>query len=198
MRALRSPAMSERASVDSVRRKLSANPRTPTSAATPIATDNTTNPNFPGADFRSRQAIAAARFQPRARLLPRGSPESAMAHLFGNRRSRFVWQGILDDHSILEHDLAVGPAGHLCVVGDQHQRSALALVALQQQIEYQAAVGGIEVAGGFVGHHDGWIDDEGARQRHALLFPARELHRVVVHALPQADFLKQSPRLRDA
>ena len=53
----------------SVRRKLSLNPRTPTSAATPTATDSTTNPNLPGADFRSRQAMAAARFQLNDRLL---------------------------------------------------------------------------------------------------------------------------------
>ena len=68
MRALRSPAISERASVEKVRRKLSLNPRTPTSAATPIATESTTKPNLPGADFRSRHAMAAARFQLRARL----------------------------------------------------------------------------------------------------------------------------------
>src|ERR1700751_2358359 len=129
MRALRSPAMSERASVDSVRRKLSLKPRTPTSAATPIATDNTTNPNLPGADFRSRQAMAAARFQLSVRLLPRGSAGSAMAHLLGNRRAGFIRQRILDDLSVFEHDLAVGPAGHLRIVGDQHQRGALALVA---------------------------------------------------------------------
>ncbi len=60
--------MSERASVVSVRRKLSLKPRTPTSAATPMATDSTTNANLPGADFKSRQAIAAARFQVNARL----------------------------------------------------------------------------------------------------------------------------------
>ena len=50
------------------RLKLSLKPRTPTSAATPTATESTTNANFPGADFRSRQAMAAARFQLKARL----------------------------------------------------------------------------------------------------------------------------------
>src|SRR5947209_2405251 len=68
MRALRSPAMRARASVPRVRRKLSLKPRTPTSAATPMATESTTNPNLPGADLRSRQAMAAARFQPRERF----------------------------------------------------------------------------------------------------------------------------------
>ena len=52
MRALKSPAISDRASVISVVRKLSLNPRTPTSAATPTATESTTNANLPGADFK--------------------------------------------------------------------------------------------------------------------------------------------------
>src|SRR5260370_41683430 len=85
MRALRSPAMSERAWVARVRRKLSLNPRTPTSAATPIATESTTKPNLPGADFRSRQAMAAARFQPRARFLNWGSAMLGLGlNLFGS------------------------------------------------------------------------------------------------------------------
>ena len=68
MRALKSPAISDRASPDSVFLKLSLKPRTPTSAATPTATDNTTKPNLPGADFKSRQPMAPARFQLSARL----------------------------------------------------------------------------------------------------------------------------------
>src|ERR1700683_1958806 len=68
MRALKSPAINDLASVLKVFLKLSLNPLTPTSAATPTATDSTTNPNLPGADFRSRQPIAAARSQLNARL----------------------------------------------------------------------------------------------------------------------------------
>src|SRR5215472_3926269 len=113
MRALRSPAMSERASLESVLRKLSLNPRTPTRAATPIATDNTTKPNLPGADLRSRHAMAAALFHPRARLLRRSGSGSAIAHLLGDNRSRFERQGVFHDAAVFQHDLAVGPAGHL-------------------------------------------------------------------------------------
>src|SRR5271165_2915040 len=104
MRALRSPAMSDRASVDSVRRKLSLNPRTPTSAATPMATDNTTKPNLPGADFRSRQPMAAARFQLKARL--------AILTLLRRRRR----QSVFDHQSVPQHDLAIGAAGHVHIV----------------------------------------------------------------------------------
>src|SRR5215469_2595740 len=113
MRALKSPAMSERASVESVLRKLSLNPRTPTRAATPMATDNTTKPNFPGADLRSRHAIAAALFHPSARLLRRMGSGSAIAHLLGDYGSRFVRQSVFHDPAVFQHDLAIGPACHL-------------------------------------------------------------------------------------
>src|SRR3954465_13512763 len=131
MRALRSPAIKDRASVDRVRRKLSLNPRTPTSEATPMATDKTTKPNFPGADLRSRQPIAAARFQLRVRFLMRGSPGSAIAYLLRHRGPGFVRQCVLDYLAVLQHDLAVGLAGHFRVMRDQDQRRGRALVAAQ-------------------------------------------------------------------
>src|SRR5215472_15415361 len=117
MRALRSPAISDRASIDSVLRKLSLNPRTPTSAATPMATDNTTNPNLPGADFKSRQPMAAARFQLSARFRVRVGTGSAMAHLFGHRRRRLVRQRVFHHPAVLQHDFAIRPARHFGVMG---------------------------------------------------------------------------------
>ncbi len=63
VRAVRSPAISERASRLSVARKISLNPRTPTRAATPMVTESTTKRNFPGAERRSRIAMEAARCQ---------------------------------------------------------------------------------------------------------------------------------------
>src|SRR5215472_15819667 len=123
--------MSERASVDSVRRKLSLKPRTPTSAATPMATDKTTKPNLPGADLRSRHAIAAARLQPRARLLRRTGAASSMAHLRGNGGTRFIGQRVFHYLPVFQHDLAVSPAGHFRIVSHQNQRCPLALVSFQ-------------------------------------------------------------------
>src|ERR1039458_1038266 len=104
MRALRSPAISERASVPRVRRKLSLKPRTPTRAATPTATESTTKPNLPGAERRSRQPMEAARRQLNARL----------AMLLLSR----VGQAVFDDQAVAEDDLAVGATGDLRVVGD--------------------------------------------------------------------------------
>src|SRR5271157_1460161 len=125
MRALRSPAISDRASVLSVRRKLSLNPRTPTRAATPTATDSTTKPNLPGADFRSRQPMAAARFQLNARLA---------IYLL-------VWdKGIFDHETVFQHNFSVSPAGDLVIVRDQHQRGSGLAIAFEEQIENHLSV----------------------------------------------------------
>src|ERR1017187_2377226 len=128
MRALRSPAISDRASVLKVRRKLSLNPRTPTSAATPTATDRTTNPNLPGADFRSRQPMAPARFQLNARL--------AILRLLRHCGLDDERQCVFNDHAVAKHDFAIGAAGNLGVVSDQNQCGAGALVALEEQVEH--------------------------------------------------------------
>src|ERR1017187_5123085 len=126
MRARRSRAISERASVPRVRRKLSLKPRTPTSAATPTATDSTTKPNLPGAERRSRQPMAPARFQLNARL--------AILHpvLNCNHTRPVIGQRIFYDHSVLEDNLAVGAAGYLRIVRHQHQRRPRFAIALQQ------------------------------------------------------------------
>src|ERR1700733_8108120 len=117
MRALKSPAINERASVVSVRRKASLKPRTPTSAATPTATERTTNANFPGADFRSRQPIAAALFQLSARLAI-----VSLARDEDLRRIRNKRQRVFDDHAIFQDDFAIGATGHLGIVCHQHKR----------------------------------------------------------------------------
>src|SRR4051812_46660006 len=109
MRALRSPAMRERASEPRVRRKLSAKPRTPTRAATPMATERTTKPNLPGADLRSRTAMAAARRQPRARFARTGALPTA--HLLGLGIGE-IRQRVFHNHAIAEVDLAVCGCGH--------------------------------------------------------------------------------------
>src|SRR5579863_4570448 len=120
MRALKSPAISDRASVFKVERKLSLNPRTPTSAATPTATDSTTKLNLPGEALRSRQPIAAARRHPNARLAILRLPLDK--HVFHHQ-------------AILQNNLPVGAARNFWIVCDQHQRSSRLAIAFQQQVE---------------------------------------------------------------
>src|SRR5208337_429961 len=183
MRALRSPASSERASVFKVWRKLSLSPRTPTKAATPTATERITKPNLSGADFRSRQPMAAARFQLNARL--------AIYLLV-------LDECIFDHETVFKHNFAIGPAGDLGIVRHQHQRGSGLAIPLEEQIENQLSVHRVEVAGGLVGHDNRRRDHKSPRQRHTLLLAAGELHGIVIHALPEADLMQQTSRLRKA
>ena len=97
-----------------------------------------------------------------------------------------------------EDDAAIGFGGDLGIVGDEDEGGAGALVVLKQEVENHAAVGGVEVAGGLVGHDDGRLDDEGAGDGDALLLAAGELDGVVVHALGEADGGEELARLADA
>src|ERR1035441_741469 len=139
MRAVRSPAISDRASVPNVRLKLSLNPRTPTRAATPIATDSTTKPNLPGADLRSRHPMVPARFQ----LSERFSFVVLASIILGLAcRCDFGHAGqcVFYHLPISENNLAVCHIRHFGVMRDQHKRRACALIAFEQQVKDQATV----------------------------------------------------------
>ena len=59
-------------------------------------------------------------------------------------------------------------------------------VQLLQDLHHLLAAGGVECAGGFVGQDHAAAVHERTRDRHALLLPARELARAVLHAVFQA------------
>src|SRR6202041_2601660 len=134
-RALKSPAIRARDSVPSVLRKLSLKPRTPTRAATPTATESTTKANLPGADLRSRQPMAAARCQPNAGLAICAPP------LDGLSCRSHIRTSVLNDQAIAQHNFAVGHGSDFGIMGHQHQRGAGPAIAVEQQVEHQAAVG---------------------------------------------------------
>jgi hypothetical protein len=60
------------------------------------------------------------------------------------------------------------------VVRHQHQRGAGFAVQLEHQLHHLLAGGEVQAAGGLVGQQHRRLDDEGARQRHALLLAARQ------------------------
>ena len=72
-------------------------------------------------------------------------------------------------------------------MGDQHQRRPALGAQPRQELEHDRAGGAVEVAGRLVGEQQRRLGREGARQRDALLLAARELRRVVVSALAEAD-----------
>src|SRR5919197_2140742 len=78
------------------------------------------------------------------------------------------------------------------VCRDQHRRAARVDFA-EQVHDFERQIR-IEVPGGLVLDADDRIIDERARDRDALLFAARELQRVSVHAVLQADPLEHLER----
>ena len=65
-------------------------------------------------------------------------------------------------------------AGDAAVVGHQHQRRPGLAVELEHQRHHRLAGGEVEAAGRLVGEQQRRPDDEGARQRDALLLAARQ------------------------
>jgi len=91
---------------------------------------------------------------------------------------------------------AVAARGQCGVVGHKHQRCAVVAVAPKQQLDDLLPRGLVEIAGWFVGDNDGGIWRDRARQRDALLFAARKLHRIVVQPIGEPHRLEQRPRAR--
>ena len=73
------------------------------------------------------------------------------------------------------------------VVGHHHDRLAELRVQLLEQGEDVVGARAIEVARRLVGDDDRRVVDDGARDRDALLLPAGELPRVVLHPVLEAD-----------
>src|ERR1700722_13924211 len=165
--------MMVRASPSRVDWNESLKPRTPVSAATPMATDIITKTNFVREACSSRQAILAAEHQ--------GREGFCVVAVSGLPLHRSFY-----DHAVAQNYEAVGMCGVLWIVGYQHQRCSADAITLQQEIEDMAAVGGIEVAGGFVGEDDRRLQYKGAGQGDALLLSSGKLNGIVMHAVGQA------------
>ncbi len=71
-----------------------------------------------------------------------------------------------------------------------------ALVELAQQLQDLRARSAVEVAGGLVGEHDLGLEQQGARDRDALLLAAGELGREVLCAVGEADRARAAPCAR--
>jgi hypothetical protein len=73
------------------------------------------------------------------------------------------------------------------IVGDHDDGLAVLFVQRLQQVEDFVAGLAIQVAGGFVAEQQRGIGDDGARDADALLLAARQLARLVFHAIAEAD-----------
>lgn len=76
-------------------------------------------------------------------------------------------------------------------MGDHDECGALFAVELDEEVEDDATVGGVEIAGGLVGEEDGGLGHEGAGEGDALLLTTTELDWVVGGAVEEADLIEE-------
>src|SRR5450830_135454 len=107
--------------------------------------------------------------------LPRGRGQA------GGRGQRGVGVRCIQRHQAV-HKMHHAPriGGHVGLVGDHQHGDAMVAVQRQQQAHDLVAALGVEVAGGLVGQHHRRLGGDGARNRHALLLPARQFGRHVL------------------
>ncbi len=88
--------------------------------------------------------------------------------------------------TLVEVELPRGSLGGPGIVS--HHDDGLALLAVHhlQQVEDLLRRVPVEIAGGLVAYQERGIGDQGPRDRHALLLPARELRRLVRTPVTQA------------
>ncbi len=94
-----------------------------------------------------------------------------------------------DDLSVAHVDDAITIGGGLGVVGDHEDGLAEVFVGLAKHVEDDAGTFRIEVAGGFVGEHDGGTIDESAGERDALLLSAGKFVGAMLETLGDAEHL---------
>ena len=87
------------------------------------------------------------------------------------------------DLAVAHVDDAVAILGGLGIVRNHEHGLPQILVRLAQHVEHYARAFRIQVAGGFVGEHDGGAVDESAGERDALLLAARKLVRPMLETL---------------
>src|SRR5438034_664070 len=101
-----------------------------------------------------------------------------------------------DDAAVAQRDPPVGVRGECRVVRDEHERAAPLAVECEEELDDRGTRRRVEVARRLVGEQQRRCPRDRARQRHALLLTARELHGIVMTALAESDLVQQGERAR--
>src|SRR5882724_3410360 len=100
--------------------------------------------------------------------------------------------GFVGDHpSVTERDEPIGVSGERGIMGDEDEGAAQRAVETQDQLDDLLAGGGVEIAGGLVGQEHGRPARHRARDGYALLLAPRELHRVALGTVAEADLTQE-------
>ena len=171
--------------------------------------DRSTIPTTARADNRSTNRLipvtvptASSTAATSSRNSPARHSRSRNRSTSSTRRSRIALSAadgaIRHDPSAVEFDHAVATIGQPVVVRDQHQRRAVRVVQLEQQVDDARAGHRVEVAGGLVGEQHFRTRRERARDGDALLLAAGQLARIVARPLREADPAPTIPARRAA
>ena len=99
---------------------------------------------------------------------------------------RFATGVLFDDAAVAEADDACPVLGDVVLVRDQQDGDALLGIQALKDAHHFDARSRVEVAGRLVGENQRRLIDQRARNRDALLLPARQLIRMMVRALAEA------------
>ena len=80
------------------------------------------------------------------------------------------------------------------IVSDEDERGSLSTIQSEQEVEHVRAIAGVEIACGLICEHDGRAEDECAGERDPLLLSARELDRIMMHSVSEADAFEKLAR----
>src|SRR5678816_3211305 len=111
-----------------------------------------------------------------------------------SRTATMHHRSIAPHHAIAERHHAGGIFGDIRLVRDEDDRDAALDVQPLEDVHHVNAGACIEVAGRLVGKQQRRLVDQRTCNRHALLLPARELIRMMAHAIPEADGLQRLGR----
>ena len=116
----------------------------------------------------------------------------AILHVHDVKRCRIRSRSLVfNDRARFEADAALRATGQFGIVRHQHQSRAGLGVEVEETIDYQAASFGIKISGRFIRKKNFGPIDKRSRHRHALLFAAGELRRIMRKPLAQAHATKQ-------
>src|SRR5688500_3800567 len=153
-------------------RRLWMTERSATMAPTPMATQMKKN-------SRRRQEDRSSR------IVMRNTNATLAAHRFGDPRHP----------SVAQREREIRDRCELRIVRHDDEGGLARFVDVEQQFDDLVSGSAVEISRRLVGEQDWRIVGERARNRHALLFPAGQLRRIVMAPFRETDFAQERIRL---
>ena len=152
---------------------------------------------IPSTDSADRTCRARSPSPPRASASTALTRERLRSPEIGIRSSGSLRCAVVDDVPVAQLDLSAHRCGDGRVVGDD-QHGGGRVGESGEEGDDVGAGGRVEVAGGFIGQHEGGVSGDGAGDGGALAFTAGELAGSVGESLAEPDFVEGGGARRSA